>query len=572
VKNASLLPHTFRFGVFELNPSAKELRKQGMRIRLQGQPVEILTMLLEQPGELITREELQKKLWPADTFVDFEQGLNNAMKRLRAALDDNAETPRFIETLPRRGYRFIAPVENVAVGPAPVPPRAPVLPTRKPFSKYLVIGAAALVVLLVVAGIRHFGKRRKADIAAAHIDSIAVLPLENLSGDPKQEYFADAMTDALITELGKVGVLRVISRTSVMQYKGQNKPLSEIAGELNVDAVLEGSVLREGDRVRITAQLVRADPEEHVWAESYERDVRDILALQAELIRAITKEVKAKLTPAEEARLTPSRRVEPEAYELYLQGRFLWEKRTKESHERAIELLQESLQRDPDFALAYVGLARAYVSLTGNGFIPASEGTPRAEKAALRAIELNPTLGEAHAPLGFVHTARWEWAQAEKAYRRALELSPNDPITHLWYGYLLEKVGRRQENLFHRQRAYELDPLNMVMNASLGRSLYEVGREGEAMERLHRALELHPESAMVHESLGSVYFRKKDYAAARRELEDAARLCGRCSRALGQLGHVYGVGGRPHKAAEILAELKRRSHHEFVSPYVESPN
>lgn len=298
-------PPPYRFGVFEFDPRAGELRKQGMKLKLQGQPLDILTMLLERPGEVVTREDLQKRLWASDTIVEFDHSLNAAIKRLRDALDDSAETPRYVETSARRGYRFIGHIER--------------------------------------------------DIA--RFLSLAVLPLENLSHDPEQEYFAEGLTEALTTTLAKIGDLRVVSRTSAMLYKGARKSLREIAQELEVDAVVEGTVLQVGRRVRITAQLIDARGETHLWAESYERDLRNVLALQADVARAIAREVEVKLTPHEEAQLSQARSVDPEAYEAYLKGRYCWNRRTKDGFPKAVQYFREAIAKDPGYAEAYAGLA-----------------------------------------------------------------------------------------------------------------------------------------------------------------------------------------------------------------------
>src|SRR5437667_11053265 len=295
---------TVRFGIFELDQDAGELRKQGTRMKLQEQPLQMLQVLLQRPGEVATREELQQKIWPSDTFVDFDHGINNAVKRLREALGDTAETPRYVETMPRRGYRFIGKIE----------------------------------------------------CEAPRMRSLAVLPLENLSHDPQQEYFAEGLTEALITTLAKIGELRVISRTSAMLYKGVRKPLREIARELEVDAIVEGTVLRAGRRVRITAQLIDAPKEMHLWAESYERDLRDVLALQAEVAQAIAREIRVKLTPVDQARFAEVRAVDPDAYEAYLRGRYHWNRRPSE-FAKAIQCFQEAIAKDSTYVAAYAGLA-----------------------------------------------------------------------------------------------------------------------------------------------------------------------------------------------------------------------
>jgi TolB-like protein/DNA-binding winged helix-turn-helix (wHTH) protein len=404
VKTSSSVPPTLRFGVFELDPRAGELRKKGMKIRLQGQPVEILVMLLERPGETITREELQKKLWPADTFVDFEQGLNNAMKRLRAALDDDAESPHFIETLPRHGYRFVGSVN----GSERTPEEAKTTHSTGAFIRLAALGAlAVLTVAAVLVGLNVRGWRDRLFMRSPrpHIQALAVLPLTNLSGDPEQEYFADGMTEALITELGKISSPRVISRQSVMQYKSSKKSLQEIAGELKVDAVLEGTVDRSGDRVRVTMHLSQALPERQLWAQEYNRNIRDAWSLQGEIARAVTDEIQIELTPEERTRLAVSRSVDPEAQDNYLRGLyFANEFLEADSLPKAIFNFKKAIEKDPTFAPAYAELAMAYYWL-GNpdqGGPSPKETLPTARAAATKALQLDPSLARAHLALGLI--------------------------------------------------------------------------------------------------------------------------------------------------------------------------
>jgi TolB-like protein/DNA-binding winged helix-turn-helix (wHTH) protein len=447
------------FGAFEVDLHAYELRKRGVKIRLQDQPFQILAMLLERPGVVVTREELRQKLWSAETFVDFDHGLNNAINRLREARSDSAENPRFIETLPRRGYRFIAPVEVMgsahhprplfaeqdvptpAVVPLPVvypasnglPPgrdtdKSPVAPLCKPptdrdsaaANRFLLrfpsrqITLAVLGVTLISVGFAwftwHWKYVQRGIGSGGAIQSLAVLPLENVSGQTGQDYFADGMTDELITELAKISGLRVISRTSVMQYRGEKKPVPEVARELKVDAVVEGTLLRAGDRVRITAQLIRAVPEKHLWSESYERDPRNILDLQREVARAIASEVRVKLTSRERAGLSSTRPVDPVAYETYLRGLYFWNKRTEQDLQKGIECFNQAVHRDPSYALAYATLANAYNSLGIYAHLPPRKIFPKARAAALKALALDDTLAEAHAAL-CVYDSNYEWDQ-----------------------------------------------------------------------------------------------------------------------------------------------------------------
>jgi TolB-like protein/DNA-binding winged helix-turn-helix (wHTH) protein len=467
VKPSSSVPQALRFGVFELDPRAGELRKKGMKIRLQGQPVEILAMLLERPGETITREELKKKLWPADTFVDFEQGLNNAMNRLRAALDDDAESPHFIETLPRHGYRFIGLVNGSGEAPAEGAKRAR---SAEALIRLAALGALALlavVSVLMALNVRGWRNRLFMRSPKPQIQALAVLPLTNLSGDPEQEYFADGMTESLITELGKISSPRVISRQSVMQYKSSKKSLQEIAGELKVDAVLEGAVVRSGDRMRVTIHLSRAFPERQLWAQEYDRSIRDVLSLQGEIARAITDEIQVKLTPEERTRLAISRSVNPKAQDDYLHGLYFVASsfNSESDFQKAITHFKKAIEKDPTFAPAYAELAMAYFWL-GNpeqGGPSAKETMPQAKAAVAKALQLDPSLARAHLAFGLILlNPGWNWSGAENQYRIALKLNPNCADCHFQYGVLLAGLGRNDEAIAQTNQAIELNPLSGI--------------------------------------------------------------------------------------------------------------
>ncbi len=443
---------TVRFGVFEFDPRVGELRKQGMKLKLQGQPVEILKLLLEHPGEVVTREELQRKLWPADTFVDFEHSLNAAVKRLRDALDDSAETPRYIETLARRGYRFVAPVEGLAPVPA----------SRRISPSVWIGSAAALALLAVLVALNVGGSRdRILGRATRPLRSVAVLPLTNLSGDPEQDYFAEGMTEALITELGKISALRVISRQSMMQYKGTKKSAPQIAKELNVEAVVEGSVLCSGDRVRVSVQLIQAVPERHLWANTYDQDLRDVLAVHSEMARAVAGEVRAKLTPQEERLLLSARSVNPEAYAAYLRGLYFYNRLvTTEDLETALESFQQAVKKDPSYAPAHAAVASCYARL-GYGPPRKEDVSSKARAAALKALELDETLAEAHAALGYIKVSfDWDWPGAQREYKRAFELNPNSVDVHLKYALFLARIrGQPDEGIAEAKRAHRGRPV-----------------------------------------------------------------------------------------------------------------
>jgi TolB-like protein/DNA-binding winged helix-turn-helix (wHTH) protein len=489
------------FGAFETDLSSGELRKHGLKIKLQDQPFQVLALLLERPGEIVTREELRQKLWPADTFVDFDVGLNTAVKRLRDALGDTAESPRYVETLPRRGYRFIAAVESIPSAPhqdltvrteraAEQPQEA--LPAHRATKVWIVAGALAAI-LALLAGLNVGGLRQRLlrTSAAGRIRSVAVLPLENVSGDPSQEYFADGMTELLTTDLGKIAGLRVISRTSAMHYKGTRKTLPEIARELNVDAVVEGAVLRSGNRVRITAQLVEASSDREIWAGSYERELRDVLALQDEVVHAIVNQIEIKLTPQEQVRLASARAVNPAAHEAYFKGLYEWNQRTEESLEKSVEYFQQAIALDPTYALAWAGLSNAYFLLGWNGVLPPQAANAKAKEAALKALELDETLAEAHVALA--GAMKDSWSVKEKELQRAIALDPNDAAAHQRYGFFLTVMGRFDEAIAEMKRARELDPLSPHTQTSLGWALYHAGRYDEALEQFRQV----PESAVL---------------------------------------------------------------------------
>jgi TolB-like protein/DNA-binding winged helix-turn-helix (wHTH) protein len=505
-----------RFGAFEADLRSGELRKHGLNIKLQDQPFQLLARLLERPGEVVTREELRQKLWPADTFVDFDVGLNTAIKRLRDALGDTAESPRYVETLPRRGYRFIATVESIPSAPPEdltvhtehaVEPPPEALVAGRPVKLWVAAGAlAGILALLVGLNIRGLRQRLLRTNAAGRIQSIAVLPLENLSGDPAQEYFADGMTEALITDLGKIGALRVISRTSAMHYKGTRKTLPEIARELNVDAVVEGAVLRSGDRVRITAQLVEASSDRHLWAESYERELRDVLALQGEVVNAIVNQIEIKLTPQEQIRLASARPVNPAAHEAYFKGRYEWNKRTEESLKKSVEYFQQAIEIDPAYAQAWSGLSDAYFLLGWVGISPPKVASAKAKEAALKALELDETLAAAHVALA--GATEHSWSAEEKEIQRAIALDPNYAIAHQRHGFLLMAMGRFEDAIAEMKRARELDPLSSHTLTSLGTALYYAGRYDEALEQYREVPEGTAELGERHRNAADIYERK----------------------------------------------------------------
>ncbi|HET9180199.1 MAG TPA: winged helix-turn-helix domain-containing protein [Terriglobia bacterium] len=569
-----------RFGHFEVDLRSRELRKHGTKIRLQDQPFQVLAILLERPGDLITRDELRSRLWPQDTFVDFDVGLNTAIKKLRDALNEKAGVPRYIETLPRRGYRFIFPVENDApLAPPPVLEAGPQIPPieRTPVQqsaegKGLVpkLWASAFVfvgVIAVMLGLDTGGLRQRLIYWSGppRIRSVAVLPLENLTGDPAQEYFSDGMTDALITDLAKIQMLRVISRTSVMRYKESHKPLAEIAHELNVDGVVEGSVARSANRVRITAQLIQVANERHVWAESYERDLQDVLGLQDEVARAIAGQVQAKVSPEEQMRLQAARPVNPAAYDDYLKGRFFLNQWSDAGFRQAQQYFQQSIGLDPGYALAYLGLAETYGAMTITGRSPSLEGGLKAENFAKKALEIDDTLAEAHTVLGLNKLQlRCDRSGAEKEMNRAMALNPQNMLALDYHSYYLLEVGRTDEAIAEKKRVLENDPLSLIANAELGLYFGLAGRNDEAVEQLKKTSELDPNYAPAHVRLGWVYANKQQYDRAVVEYKKALAI-GRAPGRLGELGDVYARWGKRQEAQKVIDELKQMSKHRYVS-------
>ena len=466
--------HVVSFGAFEADLSARELRKRGLKIRLQDQPFQVLTILLERPGELVTREELHRVLWPSDIFVDFDNSLNTAINKIRDALGDSAENPRFVETLPRRGYRFIAPIGNGENGyeliseqqPAQKP-RLAATRSRPATAQVLTVLAVAFVLLVALVGFDARGVRNRwRTTPMAEVRSLAVLPLENLSNDPEQEYFTDGMTDALITQLSQISALKVISRTSVMPYKKITKSLPQIVRELGVDAVVEGTVQHSGDRVRITAQLIHGATDKHIWAGSYERKVQDVLSLQEDIARAIADEISVKVTPQERVRLAQTRPINLAAVEAYLQGQYHNQRardmgfhfgvrqEQDEEFEKAIEYFRRSLAKDPNYAPTYVAMAEVW---THPGY-PRVWKEANAREAIRKALEIDPTIGEAHADLGRIEFIEWNWAAAGQEFKRAIELSPNLAKAHRYYSEYLDITGHADESMKEAEQTNALNP------------------------------------------------------------------------------------------------------------------
>jgi TolB-like protein/DNA-binding winged helix-turn-helix (wHTH) protein/Flp pilus assembly protein TadD len=570
-----------RFGLFELDLRSGELWKQGRKVRLEGQPVQILICLLERSGELVTRDELRERLWPADTYVNFEHGLNAAVKRLRRALNDSADNPRFVETLPRRGYRFLAPVESVRSDEgmpaiAEITPDGPVSALEEPPlsegddklepAHWLPAHKKSVFALLIVLAILVAWMLRPKNSPSPVVRSLAVLPLENLSADPSQDYFSDGMTDELITELGQISGLRVISRTSVMTYKGARKSLPQIARELNVDTVVEGTVLRSGDQVRITAQLIEAPADKHLWAQSYEGDVRQTLTLQRQVARAIAEEIHIELTSHEWDVLKSVKTVKLDAYEAYLKGRFLWNKRTADGLKKAIDYFNQAIELDPTYARAYSGLADSY-ALLGDweyGVLAPKEAYPKAKAAATKALELDSALGEAHISLAFsLDGFDWDFGAAETEFRRGIELNPGYATGHQWYAGHLILFGRNNEAIAEMKKAEDLDPLSLIIGADLAEDFLIAHRYDEAILQIRKTMDLDSNFALAHYQLGQAFLQKHSYNEAVGELQKAVSLSGGSTTSKSSLAYAYAVSGNRNEAEAILDELKSRSSGSF---------
>ncbi|HET7291754.1 MAG TPA: winged helix-turn-helix domain-containing protein [Vicinamibacteria bacterium] len=550
-----------RFGVFQVDLDTGDLTKQGMKVRLRGKPLDILTLLLERPGELVSRERLKERLWAADTFVDFDHGVNTAVNRLREALGDAADSPRFVETIPRKGYRFIAPIalEGAAPLPAPAPRR------ERPSPLVLAALGAVAFALAALAILPGWRARGRPDGPTR----IAVLPFRNVSGDSSQDYLADGLTDALISDLARIRALRVTSRTSAMSFKGTAKRLPEVARELGVSAVVEGSVLRSGERVRVTAQLVEASGDRPLWADSYERDIGDILGLQREVARSIALGVEVTVTPQEERRLTAAASVDPRAYEAYLRGLFFWERMTSTGFGRSIASLQEAIAIDPKYAPAWAALAETYWIMGTSGYEERrpAEVVPRAREAASQAMALDPTLAGPYATLAEVAADfDWDFAKSEELFRKAIELNPSFADARVSFSALLTGLGRFDEAVAEAKRAQELDPLSVVAGQTLGYRLYYAKQLDRALLQFRRTLELDPRSFPAIQGLAQCHWEQGERRRALVESERAVQESGGNAWVLGWRGYVLAASGDAAGARRALARLEAAGRDRYVSP------
>jgi TolB-like protein/DNA-binding winged helix-turn-helix (wHTH) protein/Flp pilus assembly protein TadD len=553
-------PSVFRFGDFDLDLASAELRRNGIRIQLQSQPLKILALLLEHAGEVVSREELRENIWPDGTFVDFEHGLNTAIRKLRKALDDDAANPKLIETIPRAGYRFIGEVtcngqesnliesghSAVASLESTVP--SSVIASKRPISRNWSVTAAATVVLIAAIAFfswKHFSSPRQ-PISAGVIHSVAVLPLENLTGDADQEYLVDGLTDSLITNIAKIRSLAVISRTSVMAYKNTHKPMREIARELNVDAVVEGSVSESNGIMRVNAQLVRGDSDTHLWAGQFEGDLKNVLKLQSEVTESIAKQIHAEIVPSNLPDAPLNFGVNSQAYEPYLRGEYFLNKRDNDSFATAIGYFQQAIAADPNFAQAYSGLADCYILQVLNG-APAAD-IEKARVAAEHSLSLDEDLPEAYASLGSLHALYdRKWPNAEREFQRAIELNPSFATAHQWYAVLyLAPLGRLDEALVEIEKAHELDPLSAIILTDRGFVHYLRREYSAAIQDFQKTLELDPSFVPAHFRLANTYEKLGRFDEDMQQREAIARIDkSKLSPSAEDIENAYQTGGFP---------------------------
>jgi len=570
-----------RFGVFEADLETGELRKNGAKVPLQGQPFQVCAILLERSGKLVTREELRQKVWPEDTFVDFDHAVNTAIKKIRIALGDEADNPRFVQTLPRRGYRFICPVltgdghlaeaEHPATAATTVVETGPTdqrLGARPRFLVTILISCCALSLAVMVYLGWHRMRAGRPSPGSGYV-MLAVLPFQNLSGDPNQDYFSDGLTEEMIAQLGALSPdqLGVIARTTSMAYKHTSKSVEQIGSELGVGYVLESSVRRDGNQMRISVQLIRVHDQLHVWARSYDRHISHSIELQEEVAKAVAEQIEVKLSASYKGRTNPHH-LDAGANEAYLRGRYFWNQFTPEGYLKAISYFQQAIARDPNFAEAYSGLADSYNFLVVTDSIPASEGHPKALEAARRAVSLGVDLAEPHASLAVAMArSEWNWAGAESEYTRAITLNPSYAMVHRLYASILGATRRHHEAWEQINEAMRLDPLSLPNNAEVVRTLYYARNYDQAIEQGQKAMQLDPNYVRSHFWLGRVYsqkgMHKKAIAASEKILESMPDS----TLGLTEMAYSLAVAGQRKEARQILRRLEWRSASAFVPAY-----
>lgn len=581
------LPESIAFGEgFELDLRPRRLRRGGRMLKLERIPLEILLLLLEHPGEIVTRDQIVARVWGNDVFLDTDNSIRGAIRKIRQVLRDDPEQPRFIQTVTGQGYRFIAPIlsrpreeianipdgaeeasasERVKEAEAALPKPAGRQPRRQIImnSRWLVFGlASGLVLALAVSFV--IPRKRVVGVKGSKITSLAVLPLRNLSGDPTQEYLADGMTEELIGRLAAIHDLRVISRTSVMQFKDPKQTVPEIARTLGVDAIVEGSLIRDGNRIRVHAQLIRAANDEHFWSETYDRELGDVLSLQSEVAQSIAQKVEVTVSGPEHARLAATRKVSPEAYESFLKGTYT-SRNTAEGMQKSVGFFRDAINKDPTFAPAYLELASSFedLAMVYSG-VPPEEMRAKAIVALQKALELDPELAPAHVLLGTVYQRQWKWSESRAEFSRALELEPNDAAASRELAFWLICEGRTEEGLARSQRARELDPMNVEGLVNDGFQLFLARHYDEAIETLRSTLVVQPDGAIAHWYMGYNLIAKDRPEQAITELEKALALSDRSPAVIGVLIRAYAHAGRRADALRMLDELKRRSKTGYV--------
>ena len=557
-----------RFDSYELDLATEELRRDGLPVKLPPQPFKVLAYLVSHAGEMVTRQELREHLWAGDTFVDFDLAINQAIKQIRAVLDDDPENPRYVATMPRRGYRFIAPVTHPdtqqPVNPAPTLP-APVeaeLRNRPRKGLRVALLAAGAILLVTIAG---YLISRNMRVSSGKKAVIAVLPFQNLSGDPKQEFFSDGMTEEMIAQLGALDPahLAVIARTSSFKYAHTNKGVDEIGKELGVDYVVEGSIREADGKARITAQLIQVKDQTHLWSQSFDRDLTGILSLQREVAEAIARQIDIHVgVPS-----APPVYVNWEAYSAYLKGRhMLLDQKTPDSIRLAARYFQQAIDIDPKFALAYAGLADAYVEQSDSD-LSGTQAFALAKKAAAEALSIDPSLAEAHVSMANLLLYNdWKFQEAEQEYKRAIELKPTYEEAHHSYSHYLMAVGHHGEAIAESRRVLELDPLSSHMNAHMGLAYLRAGMMDEALAQLQKTVQLDPTYIRGYEFLGLAYREKQMYPEAIEALKKAVSLQGKSYEGLPDLACALIEDGDRAEGLKILRSLEERSRKEFISP------
>jgi TolB-like protein/DNA-binding winged helix-turn-helix (wHTH) protein/Tfp pilus assembly protein PilF len=563
----------YEFEGFELDLKRYELRRNGRVLKLEKLPMELLILLVSKDGELVTREEIVERLWGKDVFVETEHSVNTAVRKIRQALGDDPDNPRFVKTLVGKGYRFNATIssrpeqaviseakghETVATATAEAGSGA---------RKFWFWGAAAALLIGILLGGNVAGLRDRllGKTHAAQINSLAVIPLENLSGDKSQEFFADGMTDELITDLAQNSNLRVISRTSVMRYKGTRRPLPEIAKELGVDAIVEGTMERSGNRVRVRAQLIRASDDRHLWAESFERDLPDVLGLESEVASSIARQVQMRLLwehpPA-------NRKINPAAYEAYLKGRYVWNRRSESALQEGIQFFKQAIALEPTYAEAYSGLADSYTTLGYLSYLPPREAFPLARAAAKKALSLDAALAEPHASLAYVNFYfDWNWPIAEAEFKKAIALNPNYATAHDYYCYFLTAMQRPAEAKEEIERALQLDPLSVPINTDIGFQMFYVENYDGAIEQLKKTLQMNPKYPLAHLWLGRSYQQKRMFDESMAEYQATDSALPNWVVTIAGIGNLQGLARKNVDARLTLAKLNAMSESKYVTPY-----